>query len=218
MNSTFTFHPLFSPVAQASDPFSGISTPFTTVLIIVLVVLVLWWLLRVQTTQVDEIHVDEHDHEGHAEHGHHQAAAAETAEAGGMVAGSAAAAAAAGTTAAAAAAVLEEDAERAQPGEAEAEADQAAETGEADESGDAGPDDLKKLEGVGPKVEAVLHAAGIKTFDDLAAAQVDHLQSLLDASDYQYMDPGSWPEQARLAAAGDWEALQKLQDELLGGK
>jgi hypothetical protein len=32
------------------------------------------------------------------------------------------------------------------------------------------------------------------------------------------MDPESWPEQAALAAKGDWDALKKLQDELDGGK
>jgi hypothetical protein len=28
----------------------------------------------------------------------------------------------------------------------------------------------------------------------------------------------TWPEQAKLAASGEWEALEKLQDELKGGK
>jgi predicted flap endonuclease-1-like 5' DNA nuclease len=79
-------------------------------------------------------------------------------------------------------------------------------------------DELEKLEGVGPKVAAVFNEAGITTFAQLAAAEVADLQALLDAAGYAYMDPGSWPEQARLAAAGDWEALQKLQDELTAGK
>ena len=79
------------------------------------------------------------------------------------------------------------------------------------------PDDLKKLEGIGPKVEAVLKAAGIETFAQLAAAEVDRLEAILDEADFQYMDPGSWPEQARLAADGDWDALQKLMDKLTGG-
>jgi large subunit ribosomal protein L21 len=79
------------------------------------------------------------------------------------------------------------------------------------------PDDLKKLEGIGPRVEAVLKAAGIETFAQLAAAEVDRLAAILDEADYQYMNPGSWPEQARLAADEDWDALQKLMDELTGG-
>jgi DNA-directed RNA polymerase subunit beta' len=31
-------------------------------------------------------------------------------------------------------------------------------------------------------------------------------------------DPSSWPQQAGLAAAGDWEGLEKLQDSLKGGR
>jgi large subunit ribosomal protein L21 len=31
-------------------------------------------------------------------------------------------------------------------------------------------------------------------------------------------DPGTWPEQAELAADGNWDALKKLQDALNAGK
>jgi len=31
-------------------------------------------------------------------------------------------------------------------------------------------------------------------------------------------DPGSWPQQAGLAAEGKWDELQTLQDNLDGGK
>jgi len=31
-------------------------------------------------------------------------------------------------------------------------------------------------------------------------------------------DPGSWPRQSRLAADGKWNELEKLQDELDGGR
>jgi len=31
-------------------------------------------------------------------------------------------------------------------------------------------------------------------------------------------DARTWPEQAALAAAGDWEKLKTLQDELKGGR
>lgn len=89
---------------------------------------------------------------------------------------------------------------------------------EATESAGAEPDDLKMLEGVGPKVASVLNAAGIVTFAQLADASVESLQSLLDEAGYRYMNPASWPEQAALAAAGDWDALKKLQDELNAGR
>ena len=82
----------------------------------------------------------------------------------------------------------------------------------------AGPDDLKVIEGIGPKVQSVLNTAGITTFAQLADAAVEALQETLDAAGYRYMNPASWPEQARLAAAGEWDALKQLQDELNAGR
>jgi len=80
------------------------------------------------------------------------------------------------------------------------------------------PDDLKRIEGIGPKISGVLAAAGIKTFGQLADADVGRLQQVLTDAGMTLADPASWPRQARLAAAGDWTALQKLQDELKGGR
>jgi len=76
---------------------------------------------------------------------------------------------------------------------------------------DGKPDDLKKIEGIGPK---------ISTFEALAAAKVETLKGILaDAGKrYQMHDPTTWPEQASLAAEGKWEELKTLQDELDGGK
>jgi predicted flap endonuclease-1-like 5' DNA nuclease len=80
------------------------------------------------------------------------------------------------------------------------------------------PDDLKKLEGIGPKVASLLNENGITTFAQLADTPVEKLQEILEANKLQMMHPGSWPKQARLAADGDWEAFEKLQDELHGGR
>ncbi len=83
------------------------------------------------------------------------------------------------------------------------------------------PDDLKRIEGIGPKIAAVLHEAGIQTFAQLAATDVERLKQILEARDPNLLrlaDPGTWPEQASLAADGEWTALAKLQDELKGGK
>lgn len=80
------------------------------------------------------------------------------------------------------------------------------------------PDDLKKMEGIGPKVESVLNAAGVKTFVALAQADVEKLREVLAAAKLQMMDPSGWIEQAALAAKGEWDALDKLQDELKGGR
>ena len=84
----------------------------------------------------------------------------------------------------------------------------------------AGADDLEKIEGIGPKVAELLHAAGITTFAGLANTPVAKLKEVLHAagSRYAMMDPGTWPEQSALAAKGDWAALEKLEDELKGGR
>ncbi|MEZ5651126.1 MAG: DUF4332 domain-containing protein [Burkholderiaceae bacterium] len=92
--------------------------------------------------------------------------------------------------------------------------------GDAGSAPAAGGDDLTRIEGVGPKIAELLQAAGIRSFADLAAADTDRLKSILtDAgSRFAAHDPGTWAEQAKLAAAGDWDALKTLQDELDGGR
>lgn len=79
-------------------------------------------------------------------------------------------------------------------------------------------DDLVTLEGIGPKVAKVLNEAGIVTFTDLATADLERVQGVLNAAGLQYMNPAGWIEQAKLAAAGDLDGLAKLQDELKGGR
>lgn len=81
-----------------------------------------------------------------------------------------------------------------------------------------GADDLTRLEGIGPKVARVLAGVGITTFAGLVAAQEKTVREALAAAGYKYMDPSSWPEQAALAAKGDFEALKKMQQGLKGGR
>ena len=82
------------------------------------------------------------------------------------------------------------------------------------------PDDLTKIEGIGPKVQELLNKAGISTFAELASRTPEQLDEILDAagSIYKAMDETSWPQQAALAAEGKWEDLKKLQDQLVGGR
>lgn len=82
------------------------------------------------------------------------------------------------------------------------------------------PDNLKRIEGIGPKIESLLKAKGILTFADLSKAKKAMLTAVLaDAgSRFRMHDPSTWAQQARLAAKGDWDKLGKLQDELKGGK
>lgn len=81
-------------------------------------------------------------------------------------------------------------------------------------------DDLKVIEGIGPKIAEHLNNAGIKTFAALGRATITKLKGILEQAGprYKMHVPNSWPKQAKLAAAGKWDALQKLQDELSGGK
>ena len=81
-------------------------------------------------------------------------------------------------------------------------------------------DDLSKIEGIGKKIAVLLKKEGILTFKDLGKATIKSLQAILTAGGNQYSmhNPASWPKQAKLAAAGKWEALSKLQEELIAGK
>jgi predicted flap endonuclease-1-like 5' DNA nuclease len=80
------------------------------------------------------------------------------------------------------------------------------------------PDDLVKLEGIGPRVAKILNESGITTFAALAAANATDIQKTLSAAGLQMMNPEGWIEQAALAANGDWAGLEKLQGELKGGR
>jgi large subunit ribosomal protein L27 len=60
-------------------------------------------------------------------------------------------------------------------------------------------DDLKKIEGVGPKLAEVLNAAGINTYAELAASSVEKMNEILAeaGSRYASKDPAPWIEQAK---------------------
>jgi len=83
-------------------------------------------------------------------------------------------------------------------------------TKKADKKGD----DLKKIEGIGPKIAEHFNNAGIFTFEELANTEVSVLQDILTAAGprYRMHNPGSWPKQARMAADGKWDELKAWQD------
>lgn len=77
-------------------------------------------------------------------------------------------------------------------------------------------DDLKKIEGIGPKIAETLNNAGISTFADLAKTDAAKISEIIaDVRGNHVTD--TWPKQAELAADGKWDELQKWQDELDGG-
>ncbi|WP_396636566.1 50S ribosomal protein L21 [Maribacter sp. R77961] len=78
-------------------------------------------------------------------------------------------------------------------------------------------DDLKKVEGIGPKIAQTLNDAGISTFAELAKAKPAKISEIIaDVRGNHVTD--TWPAQAKLAAEGKWDELKKWQDELDGGK
>jgi small subunit ribosomal protein S1 len=81
-------------------------------------------------------------------------------------------------------------------------------------------DDLRIIEGIGPKIAEILHAAGINTFADLAGANPEAIREILaeQGSRYKVHDPETWPRQAQLAVEGKMDELQVLKDSLKGGK
>lgn len=81
-------------------------------------------------------------------------------------------------------------------------------------------DNLKVIEGIGPKIEELLYNDGIDTYADLAAANLSKLLNLLNRAGegYQMHDPTSWPLQSSLAQDGKWEELKKLQAQLIAGR
>ncbi len=85
---------------------------------------------------------------------------------------------------------------------------------------DKGADDLKKIEGIGPKIEQILHEGGITTFAQLAESDADAVKELLTAAGPRYAihNPATWAKQAAMAANGQWDELKELQDKLDGGK
>ncbi|WP_339755364.1 50S ribosomal protein L21 [uncultured Winogradskyella sp.] len=78
-------------------------------------------------------------------------------------------------------------------------------------------DDLKKIEGVGPKIASTLVEAGIVTFADLAKAKPEAISEIISGVRGNHVTD-TWPAQAKLAANGKWDELKKWQDELDGGK
>ena len=93
-------------------------------------------------------------------------------------------------------------------------------TGSVDLGATSQVDDLIKIEGIGPKIVQVLADAGITTFAALATTPAARLREILNAAGnrYRITDPSTWPEQAALAARGDWGAFNELVAKLKAGK
>ena len=80
-------------------------------------------------------------------------------------------------------------------------------------------DDLKKVEGIGPKAAEALVNAGIDTFAKLSKTEPAKIKEILTdaSSNMAHLEPGSWPKQAKMAADGNWDELKEWQDNHKGG-
>jgi large subunit ribosomal protein L21 len=80
-------------------------------------------------------------------------------------------------------------------------------------------DDLKKIEGAGPKAAEALVNAGVDTFEKLAKETPEHISEILSeaSSRLAHLVTDTWPKQAQMAADGKWDELKEYQDKLDGG-
>ncbi len=81
-------------------------------------------------------------------------------------------------------------------------------------------DDLKVVEGIGPKIEGLFHNYNIKTWEALSDTSVAKCQEVLDSggAKYQIHDPASWPMQAKMCYENKWKELHLWQEEHKHGK
>ncbi len=81
------------------------------------------------------------------------------------------------------------------------------------------PDDLKRIEGIGPKMSRALIAAGIDTFVRLSNASEDEIRAAIVAAGMRFAPSvPTWARQADYAAAGDWDGLAAYQATLSSGR
>jgi len=80
-------------------------------------------------------------------------------------------------------------------------------------------DDLKKIEGAGPKAAEALVNAGLDTFAKVAKSTPEKLSTILSeaSSRLAHIVTDTWPKQAKLADEGKWDELEELQERLEGG-
>lgn len=81
-------------------------------------------------------------------------------------------------------------------------------------------DDLKIVEGIGPKIEQLLKDNGIQNWNDLANATPKQLRDILvkGGDRFALAEPTTWPDQAALANEGRFEELKQFKGILLAGR
>ena len=80
------------------------------------------------------------------------------------------------------------------------------------------PDDLTRIEGIGPAMNRAL-GQGVDTFAKLSKLSLEEIRAALDEAGQRFAPAAeSWAEQASYAAKGDWDGLDALQDRLVAGR
>lgn len=81
------------------------------------------------------------------------------------------------------------------------------------------PDDLQRIEGIGPKIADALGVARIDTFAKLEQASEDDLRAALEHSGLRFAPSlSTWAQQAGFLARGDEEGFKALTDRLVAGR
>ena len=81
-------------------------------------------------------------------------------------------------------------------------------------------DDFTKIEGVGPAIEKLIYAAGIKTYDDMLKTDDDRLQQILTEGGNRYRahKAVNWKVQVQMLRDGKLEELEAWQAEHKRGR
>jgi predicted flap endonuclease-1-like 5' DNA nuclease len=84
------------------------------------------------------------------------------------------------------------------------------------------PDDLTKIEGIGPVIASIFNRNGIYTFEELAQANIEEIEPLLKGQRLSNItNPKTWPQQAEVAArakvSGDWSEFDDYISYLKAG-
>ena len=81
-----------------------------------------------------------------------------------------------------------------------------------------GPDDLTRIEGIGPAINRVLGEAGITNYSQLASGEQDNFVGILEAADISFTKSvATWAEQAGYLLRGDESGFKAYTDYLDGG-
>ena len=84
---------------------------------------------------------------------------------------------------------------------------------------DVEPDNLQRIEGIGPQMSAALNGAGIRTYQQLANASEAALRNAIEAAGLRFAPSlVTWSRQARLLAEGDEDGFADLTRRLVAGR